>query len=126
VVRKGFRRRLPLYAVYFTGINLSWWVLAMVFDQREIISYLWRGVPLGIFLLAIIELTMDLKVPDWYKRWKIPYILFWGSFLLAMVIWFTTGYWWMSIPIVCLLLLTLSRNKLKSLRTGKKSLPPPS
>jgi hypothetical protein len=97
-----------------------------MFDQHEIISYLWRGVPLGIFLLAIIELTMDLKVPDWYKRWRIPYILFWGSFLLAMVIWFTTGYWWMSIPIVFLLLLTLSRDKLESLRTGKKSLPPPS
>jgi len=86
VVRKGFRRRLPLYAIYFTGIHLSWLALAMVFDQREIISYLWRGVPLGIFLLASIELTMDIKLPGWYKRWRIPYILFWGSFLLAMVI----------------------------------------
>jgi len=102
-VRKGFRRRLPRYVLYIGALNLSWGLLAVLFGAREVISYLWGGLPLAILLLALIEVTIDLKVPEWVRKWKLPYMVFWGSCGLALVVWVTSGYWWMAIPIVSVL-----------------------
>ena len=89
MVRKGFRRRLPRYVVCLAGLDLSWCLLAVLFDAREVISYLWKGLPLAILLLVVIEVTIDLKVPEWVRKWKLPHMVFWGSCGLALVVWVT-------------------------------------
>jgi hypothetical protein len=89
--------------VYLGAINLSWYLLAVLFDAREVASSLWAGLPLGILLLAVVEITFDLRVPRWVKKWKLPMMVFWGLFGLALVVWVTSGIWWMAIPIVAIL-----------------------
>jgi len=117
MVRKGFRRRLPRYVVYLAALDLSWCLLAVLFDAPEVISYLWKALPLAILLLVVIEVTIDLKVPEWVRKWKLPHMVFWGSCGLALVVWVTSGYWWMAIPIVSMLAY-LYRHRLMSVFLG--------
>lgn len=122
MVRKGFRRRLILYVVSVTAINLSWVVLAILFDSREIIPYFWIGLPFAFLYLGVFELTIDLKGPRRMKN--LSMMVFWGLFAAVIAIWVASGFWWMSIPIVCMFpFVYRSRLRSKSRRRGSQTTP---